>query len=280
MKVVKNILYVIFLSLLALVLLFPFFVMLSRSFMTLEEATDIPVRLFPSSLQFTNYVKAMDAKFFTHFGNTFLVIGCNVIFVPLSGFLVAYGFAKIKFAGSNVIFSIGMATLMMPSIVCTIPLYVFYSRLNWLNTLLPLIIPPMFGGGMMNIFLIHQFLRGIPNTYVEAAKLDGANELKIAFGIIAPLALPVITLVAVNTFIGTWNDFTGPLTYISRNASEKWTLAVAIYDRFRRAGGDIVKKAPQVQAALCVIMMIPSMILFAFFQKSLINGVSLSGIKG
>lgn len=279
MKIAKKTLYIVALSLLALVLLFPFFVMLLRSFMTIEEATDIPVHLFPTSLKFTNYAEAMDEKFFTHFGNTLLVIGLNIVFVPLSGYMVAYGFAKIKFVGSNVIFSIGMATLMIPSIVCTIPLYVFYSKLGWLDTLLPLVIPPMFGGGMMNIFLMHQFLRGIPNTYVEAAKLDGANEFHIAFGIIAPLALPVITLIAVNTFIGTWNDFTGPLTYISRNASEKWTLAVAVFDRFRRAT-DIYEKAPQVQAALCVIMMMPSMVLFAFFQKSLINGVALSGIKG
>ncbi len=279
MKIAKKTVYIVLLTLLAFVLLFPFFVMLLRSFMTIEEATDIPVHLFPTSLKFSNYAEAMDEKFFKHFGNTLLVIGLNIVFVPLSGYMVAYGFAKIKFVGSNVIFSIGMATLMIPSIVCTIPLYVFYSKLGWLDTLLPLVIPPMFGGGMMNIFLMHQFLRGIPNTYVEAAKLDGANEFRIAFGIIAPLALPVITLVAVNTFIGTWNDFTGPLTYISRNASEKWTLAVAVFDRFRRAT-DIYEKAPQVQAALCVIMMIPSMILFAFFQKSLINGVALSGIKG
>lgn len=279
MKIAKKTVYIVLLTLLAFVLLFPFFVMLLRSFMTIEEATDIPVHLFPTSLKFSNYAEAMDEKFFKHFGNTLLVIGLNIVFVPLSGYMVAYGFAKIKFVGSNVIFSIGMATLMIPSIVCTIPLYVFYSKLGWLDTLLPLVIPPMFGGGMMNIFLMHQFLRGIPNTYVEAAKLDGANEFRIAFGIIAPLALPVITLVAVNTFIGTWNDFTGPLTYISRNASEKWTLAVAVFDRFRRAS-DIYERAPQVQAALCVIMMIPSMILFAFFQKSLINGVALSGIKG
>lgn len=277
-KTVKFVLRMVIMSMIACVLLFPFFVMLTRSLMTAKEAVSIPSVLFPAKPNWESYASAMDEDFFVHFGNTMMVIACNVVFVPLSGYVVAFGFAKLKFVGSGVIFAIGMSTLMLPSIVCTIPLYILYNNLGWLNTLLPLIIPPMFGGGMMNIFLTHQFLRGIPNTYVEAARLDGAGSLRIAFSIIMPMAMPVVTYIAVNTFIASWNDFTGPLTYISVYYSERWTLAVSVFERFRGLTG--VESELNVQAALCVVMMIPSMILFAFFQKTLINGINMSGIKG
>lgn len=278
LNTVKTVLRIVVMSLIACVLLFPFFVMVTRSLMTAKEAVSVPSRLFPQTWNFASYVTAMDEDFFLHFGNTMMVIACNVICVPLSAFVVAFGFAKLRFVGSGALFAVGMSTLMLPSIVCTIPLYVLYNDLGWLNTLLPLMIPPMFGGGMMNIFLTHQFLRGIPNTYVEAARLDGAGSLRIAFTIIAPMAMPVITYIAVNTFISTWNDFTGPLTYISVYYSERWTLAVSVFERFRGLTG--VESELNVQAALCVVMMLPSMILFAFFQKTLINGINMSGIKG
>ena len=277
-NVFPQIVRLFFMVVLGLIFLFPFFVMILQGFMTWEEVSDIPVKIFPSKINFDNYKAVMNPEFFTYFGNTLFVIGMNVIFVPLSGYLVAYGFSKIRFAGSSFFFSIGMATIMIPSIACTVPLYVLYSKLGWLNTLLPFVIPQMFGGGMMNIFLMMQFLKGVPNTYVEAAKLDGASELKTAIKIVAPLCIPVITLIMVNTFIGVWNDFTGPLTYISEDCSEKFTMAVAMYRRYaNKVYAD--EKRPNEQAALCMILMIPTLVLFGFFQKSLINGVSLSGLK-
>ncbi len=275
----KRIVYWVSMLLIACVLLFPFFVMLSQSFMKPRESLQTPVNLLPQTLTFENYQAAVDGAFLQSLGNTMFLVLWNMIVTPLSGYIVAYGFAKIRFKGSSVIFAIGMSTVMIPGIVLTIPRYVLYVNLQWLNTLLPFVIPPMFGGGMMNIFLIYNFLRGIPNVYVDAAKLDGASELRISITIIAPLAKAVLILIAVQTFIGVWNDFTGPLTYISRSHSEKWTLGVMVYDKFRLAVSEM-DKAPSLQAAVCVIMMIPTIILFGFFQKTLINGVSLSGIKG
>ena len=229
MKIVGKIFSNLMFVLLACLLLFPFFLMITRSLMTTTEAIDIPVPILPSSFYLGSYKAAMNNDFFTHLGNTMTIVVCNVIGVPLSAFIVAYGFAKIKFKGSRLFFSIGMATMMIPSIARTVPLYVLYTKLGWLNTLYPFIIPQFFGGGMTNIFLIYQFLRGIPNSYCEAAKIDGANTAQITFLIIAPLAMTIITYVAVNAFIGAWNDFTGPLTYINSMHSEKWTLAVSIF---------------------------------------------------
>jgi ABC-type glycerol-3-phosphate transport system permease component len=212
---------------------------------------------------------------------TILIALIGAVLETVISALLAYILVVKNFFFKEMIFMLFISVLLVPSIIgypILIPLIRDSFKIG--DTYFGYLLPMVGGAQVTGMFLFRTFFSQQPKSLYESAKLDGANELKIAFGIIAPLALPVITLVAVNTFIGTWNDFTGPLTYISRNASEKWTLAVAIYDRFRRAGGDIVKKAPQVQAALCVVMMIPSMILFAFFQKSLINGVSLSGIKG
>lgn len=279
-KKISSISLTFFLTIFALICLFPFYVMFSKSFMGIKESVSIPVPVFPSKITVENYVSAVQIDFFFRsFGNTMFLVVVNVIMVPLSAFIVAYGFAKIQFKGSQFFFALGMATIMIPSICCTVPLYVLYSKFGWLNTLKPMYIPQMFGGGMMNIFLIHQYLKGIPNTYKEAAKIDGASEARIAFLIFAPLAMPVITLVAVNTFIGVWNDFSGPLTYISSYASEKWTLAISVFDRYRGAV-TLIDREPPVQMAICTLIMIPPLIVFAIFQRTLISGVALSGIKG
>ena len=274
-KIIANVIY----ALLACIFLFPFFLMITRSLMTTTEAIDIPVPILPSGFYLGSYRAALSNDFFTHLGNTMTIVICNIIGIPLSAYLVAYGFAKIKFKGSALFFSIGMATMMIPSIARTVPLYVLYSRLGWLNTLKPFIIPQLCGGGMTSIFLIYQFLRGIPNSYCEAAKIDGANTFQTSFIIVAPLCMPIIIYVAVSAFIGAWNDFTGPLTYINSMHSEKWTLAVSIFTKYRGVV-TLRDKEPNVQMALCVILMIPPMILFSIFQKTLINGVAISGIKG
>lgn len=279
-RVTLKILYNLFMSILVCIVLFPFYVMLSKSLMTIKESVSIPVPIFPSVITFSNYASALKIDFFFRsLGNTLFLVAVNIVMVPLSAYVVAYGFAKIKFKGSGFFFSLGMSTVMIPSICCTVPLYVLYSKFGWLNTLKPMYIPQMFGGGMMNIFLIHQYLKGIPNTYKEAAKIDGANEFRIAFLIFAPLTMPVITLVSVNTFIGVWNDFSGPLTYISSYASEKWTLAISVFDRYRGAV-TLIDREPPVQMAICTLIMVPPMIVFAIFQRTLISGVALSGIKG
>ncbi len=278
-KIIKTVISSIIFALIAVIMLFPFFLMITRSLMTTTEAIDIPVPILPSSFYLGSYQTAMSNDFFSHLGNTMSIVICNIIGVPLSAFIVAYGFAKIKFKGSGLFFSIGMATMMIPSIARTVPLYVLYTKLGWLNTLYPFIIPQFFGGGMTNIFLIYTFLRGVPNSYCEAARIDGANTFQITFMIVAPLALPIITYVAVNTFIGAWNDFTGPLTYINSMYSERWTLAVSIFTKYRGVVTNR-EKEPNVQMALCVILMIPPMILFSIFQKTLISGVAISGIKG
>ena len=200
-----------FLVLLLVFFLFPFFFMFFKSFMGDKESYSLPVRFFPSSFTLTAYKAVLDVTLLQYFKNTLFVIVFNAIAVPLSASLCAYGFTRVKFQGSEFVFAIVLATIMLPSIVIQIPLYVIFNSFGWIGTLYPLTIPNIFGGGAVNIFLIRQFMRGIPKDIENSAKIDGANSWTIYWRIILPLCMPIITFIIVNTFLGTWNDFMGPL---------------------------------------------------------------------
>jgi len=256
--------------------LFPFSIMLIRSFMTNVEVMNLPVKFFPEVFSMDAYRQALDANLIRYFGNTIFVVVLNIIAVTLSSSLCAYGFSKLEFAGREFLFSLVLATIMLPAITVQIPLYALYSELGWLNTLNPLVVPAFFGGGAMNIFLLRQFMKGIPNDLCNAASIDGASALTIFFRIIFPLCKPVVILVAVNTFLGVWNDFMGPLMYLK---TEKfYTIAVGVYIKF--IGTISPQNLPNVQLATGIMLSIPPAVIFFIFQKQLIDGVVMTGIKG
>lgn len=266
-----------FLVVLLAFFLFPFFFMLFKSFMTNEESYSLPVRFFPSVWAITAYKTVLDATLLTYFKNTFFVILFNVIVVPLSASLCAYGFARVKFQGSEALFGIMLATIMLPAIVIQIPLYVIFNSLNWIGTLYPLTIPNLFGGGAVNIFLVRQFMRGVPKDIENSAKIDGASSWRIFWNILLPLCMPILTYIIVNTFLGVWNDFMGPLIYLA-GRPENYTLAVGIYYKFM--GGLSRQNFPNQQMAIGVLMVIPPSVIFFAFQRQLIEGVTFGGIKG
>lgn len=260
--------------LVVVMLMFPFFVMLVRSFMTEDEIYNFP-KLLPENLAFANYY---DEAYFQSFikwgGNTLTVVALNIIGTISSAFLCAYGFAKVRFKFKGLIFGVTMASTMLPSITLRIPLYLIYAEWGWLDgTLKPLIVPAFFGGGALNIFLIMQFIKGIPNSTLESARIDGANELRCLFSIVMPSCLPIVALISVNTFLGVWNDYSSSLIYLS-NSEEKWTLALGFY----KTSLDPMFRENK-QMAMGVLMCIPSLLVFGFSQKLLIEGVSISGMK-
>ena len=273
-KMIQNGIATAIISLVVVMLMFPFFVMLVRSFMTEDEIYNFP-KLLPEGLAFENYY---DATYFQSFikwgGNTLTVVVLNIIGTISSAFLCAYGFAKVRFKFKALIFGATMASTMLPSITLRIPLYLMYAEWGWLDgTLKPLIVPAFFGGGALNIFLIMQFIKGIPNSTLESARIDGANELRCLFSIVMPSCLPIMALISVNTFLGVWNDYSSSLIYLS-NSEEKWTLALGFY----KTSLDPMFRENK-QMAMGVLMCIPSLIIFAFSQKLLIEGVSISGMK-
>lgn len=278
-KIIKKVLAYTFLVLFSAFFLFPLVVMVFQSFFNDIELCKIGVGLFPKEgWNFTSYGKALDADFLKYFKNTIIVIAAKIVGVPLTAGMAAYAFTKIKFKGRKLIFNVAMCTIMLPSILTMIPVYKIFSDINWIDTLLPITVPSFFGGGFLNIFLIMQFIRGLPKDMDEAAKIDGANTLQLMFVITFPLIMPVIALVAVQSFFVAWNDFMGPLMYINTN-TDLWPLSVGIYNKFFTATNRL-ESQPSVQMATGVLVMIPPMIVFLLFQKQLIEGVSFSGIKG
>lgn len=273
-RYLHNGIFIAVISLIIIAMMFPFFVMVVRSLMTEDEIYNYP-KLLPKGFAFGNYYdKTYFASFMEWGGNTLTVAIFNIVGIVCSAFLCAYGFAKVHFKFKALIFGVTMASTMLPSITLRIPLYLMYSEWGWLDgTLKPLIVPAFFGGGALNIFLIMQFIKGIPNSTLESARIDGANELRCLFSIVMPSCLPIVALISVNTFLGVWNDYSSSLIYLS-NSEDKWTLALGFYKTSLNPAFRENK-----QMAMGVLMCIPTLLVFGFSQKLLIEGVSISGMK-
>ena len=268
-----------FLSLASIIFLFPVYALLINSIMPNE---DISMRsLWPSYVNWEPYAQFFtDSEYLRYTGNTLFVCIMNVSGICLASSLTAYALTKLNFGGRDVIFAMIMAIVLLPGTVMSIPLMIIYRKIGWDGTLYPLWLPMWFGGGTMNIFLVRQFMRGIPNSYTEAAKLDGASNFQIYLKIVMPMIKPILIYLAVTGLIGTWNDFQGPMTYVGSvgdRAKDKWTLSLALYFDFVDTSGNAM---PNVQAAVGVIMMIPCIVLFGFFQKQIMEGISSIGVKG
>jgi multiple sugar transport system permease protein len=248
--------------------------MVSSSLKLEHRVFEFPPRLIPEPVRFANYVDAMTYKpFHIYLRNTVFLVVMNEIAVLLTASLCAYGFARINFAGRNFWFSILLGVMMLPGIVLIVPNFVIFSRLKWIDTFLPLIVPPFFGGGAFNIFLLRQFFRTIPEELADAARIDGCSEFGIYARVMMPLAKPALTTVAIFTFIGTWNNFLGPLLYF--NSQENYTVSIglAMFRSVMRTRWDLLMAASAT-------MTIPMIIIFFLAQRYFVQGVVLTGLKG
>lgn len=258
------------------VVLFPLFWMLSTSLKGEIEALKIPPNWIPKSFQWVNYRDALTHNpFGAYFRNTIYFAGMVVIGEVLSNSFIAYGFARLRAPGRNVLFIMVLATLMVPAEVTIIPTYVLFANIpgQWLNTYNPLIIPAWLGSAYL-IFLLRQFYLGIPYEYDESARLEGASRFGIWWRIILPLSKPALGAVAIMSFIFHWNTFQGPLIYINDNAKFPVSLGLSM---FRTPFGG----TPQhwyMAASLAVIA--PCIVVFFIAQRYFIQGIVVSGVKG
>lgn len=264
-------------SVLALLLMLPYLYMFLRAFMTSEQVGRVPVEMFPKPFSFGAFVQLFTAEnYFKYLLQTLKIVVFNLIAIPVSASFVAYGFAKYKFIGKNVIFACMLATMMLPGTVTQIPLYVMFARFGWLDSVLPLTIPNLFGGGAIYIFLIRQYMVGIPYELEEAAKIDGANPFVRYFKITLPLCVPSLIYIMINVFNAGWSDFYGPLIYMSAEGME--TLAYAIFkDSIYKY---VTPDKENLKMAAGLFMSLFPTILFVVFQKQLIDGVAVSALKG
>jgi len=273
-KLLKTIITYLFLFAVATMLILPFLWILSTSLKGNESIFVIPPKWIPEQFHWENYANVFEKMpFLTYLRNSVFISSMTIIGTLLSSSLVAYAFACLKWPGRNGVFIFVLATMMLPMQVTMIPLFVLFKNLGWLNTFRPLIVPAFFGGGAFNIFLLRQFFLTIPGELFDAARIDGCSEWRIYWNIVLPLAKPALATVAILTFMMTWNDFFGPLIYLSDKLKGTLALGLAMFIGQHQTEWGMLMAAS-------VMMMIPMIVLFFLFQKYFIKGFMMSGIKG
>lgn len=224
-------------------------------------------------LEWSNYSGGFKAFPFFHMLNNTLVICVLTVFgTTLSCSLAAYGLACVQWKGREVLFWAMLATMMLPGQVTMIPLFQTFKNLGWINTILPLVVPA-FCGNAFFIFMLRQFYRTIPASLMEAARIDGAGDLRIWATVVLPLSKAALAVVAVFSFMGAWNDFLGPLLYLMDD--DKYTLAIGL----ARLQGQYSSDWGRMMA-MSVVMTLPLIVLFFLAQRTFVDGIKLGGVKG
>ncbi|MCL4507362.1 MAG: carbohydrate ABC transporter permease [Chloroflexi bacterium] len=270
----KTILYAM-LILGAIIFMCPLYWMLITAVKTNAEAYLYPPSLWPQVIKLVNFPDAWnyEGMQFTRWTlQTIFITVAVMVGVLLTSSMCAYGFARMRFPGRNFWFIATLASTMLPAQVTLIPLYIVFFKIGWLDTYNPLIIPAWFGGGAINIFLLRQFFMGIPTELEDAALIDGAGRFRIWWSIFMPLSIPAVLTVAIFTFQGVWNDFYGPLVYIT--SQDNYTLALGI-NLFKGIYG----AETQYLMAVSTLMTIPMIVLFFVAQRYFIRGIVLTGIN-
>lgn len=258
---------------LSLIFLIPLFWLVSSSFKTDAQLFAFPPRWLPNPLTFANYPKGLQfIPFGRYFLNTLVICAFSVLGSLLSCSLVAYGLACIRWPGRNVLFFILLSTMMLPPQVTMIPLFVMFARLHWVDTFLPLIVPNFLAGAFY-VFLMRQFFLSLPRELIDAALIDGCSEFGVYRSIVLPLSKPVLATVGLFSFLAAWNDFLGPLIYLS--SSSKYTLSLGLASFSSQYGS-----YPGMLMAVTTVMTIPIILLFFFTQRTFIQGMTTSGLKG
>ena len=262
--------------------LVPFLWMLSTSLKDFSELFNN--RWLPTRLAWENYAQAFSFGRWPRWAlNTVVIALASVLGTLLSTSLVAYAFARLRWPGRDWLFGLVLATMMLPGIVTLIPQYILFSKLpafgfqgsdTWVNTFLPLVVPS-FAGDAFYIFLLRQFMRTIPLDLSEAARIDGASELRTWWSVVLPLVRPALAYIAITKFQYAWEDFMGPLIYLQRE--NLYTLQLGLRQFEAAAGG---APAWNWLMAASLVVMLPVIVIFLLFQRYFIEGVTLSGMGG
>jgi len=261
------------LMVLSALFMIPLYWMFSTALKSPQQTFAIPPEWVPAPAQWDNFAKVFDEVPFGRFYlNTFFLVFANIVGHLVSVTLVAYGFARLRFPGRNVLFLVMLSTLMIPYQVTLVPRFIMFSKLGMINSYWPLILPA-FTGSPFLIFLVRQYMMSIPFDLDEAAYIDGASRFAVFWRIILPLARPALMLVVVFTFIDVWNDFLQPLIYLNDPDMFTVSLGLSFFQGARETNWNLLM-------AGSVLAMIPPLILFFFAQKQLIGGISVEGLKG
>ncbi|MBC7255266.1 MAG: carbohydrate ABC transporter permease [Chloroflexi bacterium] len=276
-----EILKYLVLVILAISFMLPFFWMFTSALKDMPQIYTVPPIWFPKPAYWENFYNAWTAfPFNTWLYNTVVKYAVPVtVGTVLSSAIVAYGFARLQWRLRDILFAICLATMMVPGQVTLVPMFIVFKHLGWVGTMKPLVIPSFFGGGAWNIFLLRQFFMTLPLELSDAARIDGASEWGILFRIVMPLAKPALTVVALFRFMAAWNDYFGPLVYLAR--PQQWTLARGL-ERLRGGVYEVgsSRMAYPYLMAVSTLITFPILLAFFFAQRTFIEGISLTGIKG
>jgi len=256
-------------------ILFPLVWMISTSLKTRAEVAQFPPVWIPAELQWQNYRDALTGnnRFDIYFRNTMVYALGAMLGETISCALVGYGFARLRAPGKNALFLLVLSTMMLPFTVTLIPQYVIFANLGWIDTFYPLLVPKFFGSAYL-IFMLRQFFKTLPKDYEEAARIDGASYFGVWWRVIMPLSLPALGAVAIMSFMFHYQDFLGPLLYLTSQNNYPMSLGL---QQFRAPFGGT---AFHLLMAASVVTIIPPIVLFFIAQRYFIQGIVVSGVKG
>jgi multiple sugar transport system permease protein len=286
-NVVFRIVFYLLLLDLAFVFLYPFMDMIITSLKTQEDLLDITVKWIPNKLFLTNYRLAINAlSYMEYFKNSFIVTTLATAGHVIGCSCVAYGFARYKFPGRNVLFALIIFTMIVPVQVVIFPLYMQFSKMEWLNTYLPLIVPTLFGFGLRGglfIFLFRQFFFGLPYEMEEAARIDGCSSLGVFWRIMLPMSRSAILVSIVLSMVWHWNDYFEPSMYLTRPSlgllPSRLPGLYSLLNAEQLADGQTIFNEAIVLAATFLVI-VPILIVYAFLQKKFMEGIERSGLTG
>ena len=272
-QLIADIIACIVLVVIAALVMLPLWWMFRSSVMKSLEIFKWPPKFFPTEWIFSNYnIKPATFDFWQYLLNTLSIVVPCVVFGTITAVFCGYAFARLRFRGKKFLFSLCVGSMLLPSMVTLIPLYIAWSSLGLVGTYWPLILPYLCGGGAFNIFLLRQFIMTVPRELDEAATIDGAGYLRILVGIIVPAIRSAIIVVALLIFITNWNDLLQQTIYIS--AREKYTLAVGLTTFM----GSFRNDYSGMFAATCLTFL-PGVIVYLFGQRYFIEGIVMTGMK-
>lgn len=261
---------------LGVLFVFPFAWTVASSLKTPAEMYAFPPIVLPAHPQFHNYYTALtDFPFMLWFRNTLQIVILHTAGVLITASLVAYGFARFEFRGKGVLFTMTLATMMLPSQVSLIPRFILFHYMGWIDTFYPLWVPAWFGGGAFAIFLLRQFILTLPRELDEAAVIDGASYFRVYWNILMPLCAPAIATLAILTVIGSWDAFLDPVIFLQ--TSEHFTVAIGLW--FFKSQEFAVTPTDHLLMAATVASIIPPITLFFSFQRYFVQGIVLTGLK-
>lgn len=272
----QNIIFDIFILIVAVLMLYPIFWLIFSSFKPNADIFKTATELFPRNWTTENYTKGFEGiagiPFVTYIGNSLKITLIATIGAVCSSAVISYGFARIPFKGKGFWFACVLVTMMLPQEIIMVPQYLWFSKLNWVNSILPVTVPSYFGQAFF-IFLMVQFIKGIPTDLDEAAKIDGCGRVGTFFLVILPLIKPALATSAIFSFYWKWEELIGPMLYLTK--PEKYTVSIAL-KQFLDSSSSSNWGA---MFSMSVVSLVPVLVIFFMFQKYIVEGISTTGLK-